>query len=369
MRYLSVCDGIGAIHLACQRLGWECVGTSEIASFPAAVIEHHFGFRNLGDMTNYRSWSEMMLANVDLLVGGTPCVSFSVAGERRSLDDERGNLTLVYVNLFNHINEVRKRHGRPPAIALWENVPGVLSTKDNAFGCLVGGLLGCDEAPQTQSGKWDKAGFLSSETVHVGYRILDAQHFALAQRRERVFLIAVPCELIERFGERACPSQILSLTESVLENPQTRGGERQEAPGIRGECLAQSVTRGEPERQDFDDCHSGDSDVVASSEVAGTLTACRGRGYRSNGTFVEGVAITPIGPRRMTPREYEHLQGFPADYTAIVNRKGKPASDSSRFKALGNSMAVPVMWWIVERIAKAIDKPLARTVGVGGPRR
>ena len=219
MKYLSVCSGIEAATVAWHGLGWTPVAFSEIEAFPAAVLAHHYPtVPNLGDLTKYREWPEELLVEVDLLVGGTPCQAFSVAGKRQSLDDERGNLSLIYVNLYHHINEVRKRHGRPPAIALWENVPGVLSTKDNAFGCFIGGLLGCDEAPQTESGKWDKAGFLSSETVRVGYRILDAQYFGVAQRRRRVFLAAVPCELVERLGERACPSEILSLRESVLGN-------------------------------------------------------------------------------------------------------------------------------------------------------
>lgn len=224
MKYLSVCSGIEAATVAWHGLGWTPVAFSEIEPFPAAVLAHHYQtVPNLGDLTKYREWPEELLAQVDLLVGGTPCQAFSVAGKRQSLDDERGNLSLVYVNLYHHINEVRKRHGRPPAIALWENVPGVLSTKDNAFGCFIGGILGCDEAPQTESGKWDKAGFLSSETVRVGYRVLDAQYFGVAQRRRRVFLVAVPCELVASLGERACPSEILSLRESVLGNPPTRG--------------------------------------------------------------------------------------------------------------------------------------------------
>jgi site-specific DNA-cytosine methylase len=97
---------------------------------------------------------------------------------------------------------------------------------------------------------------------------------------------------------------------------------------------------------------SGDAVVVGSSEVAGTLRASRGTGFRSNGTPVEGVAIMPMGPRRYTPRECERLQGFPDDFT-LVPFRGKPAKDSPRYKALGNSMPVPVMYWIGERIAQS----------------
>jgi DNA (cytosine-5)-methyltransferase 1 len=247
MKYISICSGIEAASTAWRGLGWTPLAFSEIEPFPSAVLaQRHPNVPNLGDMSKYREWPEELLAECDLLVGGTPCQAFSVAGLRKSLDDERGNLSLIYVHLFHHINEVRKRHGRPPAIALWENVPGVLSTKDNAFGCFISGLLGVDDTIETQDGKWPKAGFLGSETVRVGYRVLDAQYFAVAQRRRRVFLVAVPCELVASLGERACPSEILSLRESVLGNPPTRGEARQVAAGCSAKCSASSGGCGEP---------------------------------------------------------------------------------------------------------------------------
>ena len=230
MRYISICSGIEAASVAWHGLGWTPLAFAEIEPFPSAVLAHHHpDVPNLGDMSKYREWPESLLVECDLLVGGTPCQAFSVAGLRKSLDDDRGNLSLIYVQLFHHINDVRRKHGRAPAIAVWENVPGVLSTKDNAFGCFVSGLLGVDETIETEDGKWPKAGFFGSETVRVGYRILDAQYFAVAQRRRRVFLIAVPCELVASLGERACPSEILSLRESVLGNPPTRGAAREGA--------------------------------------------------------------------------------------------------------------------------------------------
>ena len=223
MKYISICSGIEAATVAFHGFGWTPLAFSEIEAFPSAVLAHHWPqVPNLGDMTKYEEWPEELLAECDLLVGGPPCQAFSVAGLRKSLDDDRGNITLAYVRLLNHIDEVRKRHGRPPAIAVYENVPGLLSTKDNAFGCLIGALCGCDEAPETETGKWPKAGFLCGETRRVGYRVLDAQYFGVAQRRRRIFLVAVPGELVERLGERACPSEILSLRSSMRGNPPTR---------------------------------------------------------------------------------------------------------------------------------------------------
>lgn len=420
--YATVCDGMGAIHVASQQLGWQCVWTSEIASFPAAVVDHHYGFRNLGDMTKFRDWPEKLVLDVDVLVGGTPCQSFSVAGDRRSLDDERGNLTLAFVDLFSHINKVRKNHGRPPAIALWENVPGVLNTKDNAFGCLLGGLLGCDEAPETEKGKWPKAGFLSSETIRVGWCVKDAKYFALAQRRRRVFALAVPCELVERFGEGACPSQILSLPESVLRNPPTRRASRKTTARSAGGSLAGDGGGGQsgygciafhhnargcqlPSRNRdtrISDCLTAsqgaavaftkskragsvdDFETWVPGEVNPTLNCfdqgdarattlvvndVNGRGgkrknkvWKADGTSYtlttamnQGVLVPPV-VRRLTPVECERLMGYPDGYTAILYRN-KPAADSPRYRALGNSMAVPIVRWLCERITKAIDGP------------
>lgn len=301
MKYLSVCSGIEAATVAWHGLGWTPVAFAEIEAFPAAVLAHHYPtVPNLGDLTKYREWPEEILAEVDLLVGGTPCQAFSVAGLRRSLDDERGNLSLTYVNLFHHINEVRKRHGRSPAIALWENVPGVLSTKDNAFGCFIGGLLGCDEAPQTESGKWDKAGFLSSETVRVGYRVLDAQYFGVAQRRRRVFLAAVPCELVERFGERACPSEILSLRESVLGNPPSRGAAWQGAARDAAACPASGGGCGEPFYLDRASFNQGENaqyePQITNDGVAGSAVA-RGPAAVAVDTYNQTISDTSIPVR------------------------------------------------------------------------
>lgn len=232
MKYISICSGIEAATMAFHGFGWTPLAFSEIEAFPSAVLSHHWpDVPNLGDMTKYEEWPEEILAECDLLVGGPPCQAFSVAGLRKSLGDDRGNITLAYVRLLNHIDAVRRSHGRPPAIALYENVPGLLSTKDNAFGCLIGAICGCDEAPETETGKWPKAGFLCGEARRVGYRVIDAQYFGVAQRRRRIFLVAVPCELVDRLGERACPSEILSLRESVRGNPPTRSKAGEGAAG------------------------------------------------------------------------------------------------------------------------------------------
>jgi DNA (cytosine-5)-methyltransferase 1 len=153
------------------------------------VLEHHYpGVPLHGDFTVLKD--EPWIVDADVLVGGTPCQAFSVAGLRKSLDDDRGNLSLEYVRLADAIDDLRRAGGRAPAIIVWENVPGVLSVKDNAFGCFLAALAG-DAAPyDPPRGKWTNAGVVDGPARTVAWRVLDAQYFGLAQRRRRVFVVA-----------------------------------------------------------------------------------------------------------------------------------------------------------------------------------
>lgn len=234
LRYLSICSGIEAASVAFHPLGWHPLAFAEIEPFPSAVLSHHYpSVPNLGDMNGYRDWPEELLAECDLLVGGPPCQAFSIAGARGSLDDARGNLTLTYVQLIDHIDTIRRKHGRPPILSLYENVPGIYSTKDNAFGCLVGAICGQDAPVETETGKWPSTGIFWGTKRRVGYRTLDAQYFGLAQRRRRCFLLAVPNELVERLGDRACPSEILSIPESLRgDSPPSREAGKRPAPTL-----------------------------------------------------------------------------------------------------------------------------------------
>ena len=188
----SVCSGIEAASVAWHPLGWRAAWLSEIEPFPCAVLAHHYPeVPNLGDMTTIaRRVLTGEVGAPDVFCGGTPCQAFSVAGLRQSLDDARGNLTLKFVEIADAIDHVRVGRGEDECIVFWENVPGVLSTKDNAFGCFLGGLAGEDGPLEPPGGKWANAGAVYGPERAVAWRLFDAQFFGLAQRRRRVFVVA-----------------------------------------------------------------------------------------------------------------------------------------------------------------------------------
>lgn len=192
MRYGSVCSGIEAASVAWEPLGWTPAWFAEIEPFPSAVLAHHWPHTpNLGDMTKLAR--RVLLGEVsapDVLVGGTPCQAFSVAGMREGLADARGQLTMKYVELADAIDLVRSRAGDPEAVVVWENVPGVLSDKSNAFGCFLGALAGEDRELQPSGKRWTNAGCVYGPTRAIAWRVLDAQYFGVAQRRRRVFVVA-----------------------------------------------------------------------------------------------------------------------------------------------------------------------------------
>ncbi|QQC64373.1 DNA cytosine methyltransferase [Paraburkholderia ginsengisoli] len=192
LRYGSVCSGIEAVSLAWRPLGLEPAWFSEIDPFPCAVLAHHYPTTpNLGDLNGIaRQVSDGTVCAPDILVGGTPCQSFSVAGARRGMSDPRGALTLTYVELANAIDHVRQRRREAPAVFVWENVPGVLSDSTSAFGCLLGALAGAGRALQPAGSRWTHAGCVYGPRRAIAWRVLDAQFFGVAQRRRRVFLVA-----------------------------------------------------------------------------------------------------------------------------------------------------------------------------------
>jgi DNA (cytosine-5)-methyltransferase 1 len=423
VRFGSVCSGIEAASVAWGPLGWKAAWLSEIEPFPSAVLAHHYpDVPNLGDMTLL---PERILSGEveapDVFCGGTPCQAFSVAGLRNSLDDARGNLSLVFCEIANAIDKVRSVQQSNPCIVFWENVPGVLSTKDNAFGCFLAGLAGEDNPLEPPRGKWTNAGYVLGPKRAVAWRVLDAQYFGVAQRRKRVFVVASarddfdPASVLFEFdGVRrdSAPSRQAGQDPApcVTNGPpfSRTGNERVEAeamvvqPFEVGNCLTARMHKGinstldegqtpvlqptpldmrnagrDPEKHDEmnrqgvgvgepgDPAHTvtsafvhavaqpmvlmdqGGSVMNVEHDIVGTL--------RRETHGHEPAVIQPpsMAVRRLTPVECERLQGFPDNYTNIPWRKKDESPDGPRYKALGNSWAVPNVRWIGERIAKA----------------
>ena len=366
MRYGSLCSGIEAASVAWEPLGWQPAWFAEIEPFPSAVLQHHWPHvHNHGDMT-------LLVGKIlsgaveapDILVGGTPCQAFSVAGLRGSLADERGNLTLVLIRILDAIDFIRARNGQPPCILVWENVPGVLNTRDNAFGCFLGGLAGEDMPLDPAGQKWTNAGCVLGHR-RIAWRILDAQHFGVPQRRRRVFLVASassanPAEILfERAGETGHPAAggaaeqnpaaYVESSFGAFAERSTAGTVKASGGGIGGGSetliVAHCITSNTIERQ------PGNGGIGV-SPTAYTLTAS-GRHAVQHGQTV----------RRLTPLECERLQGMPDHHTRIPWR-GKPAEqcpDAPRYKAIGNSMAVPVMRWMGQRIKDFLETEKEKT--------
>lgn len=211
--YGSVCSGIEAASVAWHCLGWQPAWFAEIEKFPSAVLAYRWpDVSNLGDMTQIAAAIRAgKIEAPDVLVGGTPCQAFSVAGLRNGLADERGQLTLAFVELVNAIDEKRRVQGKPPVIVVWENVPGVFSSKDNAFGCFLAGLAGESCALESPGKRWSNAGYVLGPERAIAWRVLDAQFFGVAQRRRRVFVVATARGDID-------PAKILFESESLRRN-------------------------------------------------------------------------------------------------------------------------------------------------------
>jgi DNA (cytosine-5)-methyltransferase 1 len=404
MRYLSVCSGIEAASVAWHHLGWEPVGFSEIEPFPAAVLKHRFPHvPNYGDMTKFEEWP-IEPGTVDLLVGGTPCQSFSVAGLRKGLEDPRGNLMLTYLAIAARLR---------PRWIVWENVPGVLSSNGGRdFGTFLGAL-----------GEL-RYGF--------AYRVLDAQYVrvgrwprAVPQRRRRVFVVGClgdgTAAADAEGGARGGCWWDGTDCAGTLTKQNAGGGQRMPDKDNLGAVLQPIGYRWQNNRDGLqqDDAvaamrastgSSGfhemnhpvvvqpvpftkskraqsvtDDETWVDGQVNPTLslfdqgdtratTVAVGFNWQNGGGYGNaneglGITVEGTGPlqrcntpavaqamtvRRLTPRECERLQGFPDDYTLIPWRKkqAEDCPDGPRYKALGNSMACHCMAWIGERIAK-----------------
>ena len=296
MNFISLCSGIEAASVAFGPLGWKAIAFSEIEGFPSAVLAHHYPtVRNYGDMSLFRDWPDELFADADAIVGGPPCQAFSVAGARRGLNDARGNLTLIYVDLLNHADAIRSKYGKPPVVALYENVPGIFSDRTNAFGCLVGGLAG-EDVPVVPPGKrWTDAGCVFGPERAVAWRLFAAQVFALAQRRRRVFVVASARKGFD-------PAQVLFEWDGVRRDTAPSREARQVAPTIPARSTA-----GGGLGTDFD-CDGGTICVATGqagaeigADMAPTLNCNHEAPYVAHSLRGEGFDASEDGTGRGTP--------------------------------------------------------------------
>jgi DNA (cytosine-5)-methyltransferase 1 len=301
----TLCSGIRAPECAAPWIDWRW--HAEIEAFPAAVHAARFPHSvNLGDMTAPDFVERAAaIALPDVIVAGTPCQAFSVAGPRGSLADARGNLTLLFIRICDAIDDLRRAAGLAPLWIVWENVPGVFSTSDNAFGSFVAGLVGGDAALEPPRGRgWTDAGVVSGPERCAAWRILDAQHFGLAQRRRRVFVVARGGS-----GNWAGADALLPVIESLHWHPAPRRGAGQRAArpiaagsesssGYRNDAdtadnLIAGTVRATDGGADVDHARGGHLTTVGTMPAAGGTKRKHGQGWGQQ-EWEAGYAI-PLG--------------------------------------------------------------------------
>lgn len=377
LRFLSLFSGIEAASCAWVPLGWECVGVSEIEPFPCSLLRHHYpDVPNLGDITKITEEQIRALGRIDLIVGGFPCQDVSIAGKQQGLQNADGTPTRsgLFFDAMRIVEWVK------PRWTVIENVPGLLGNRSGRdFAAVVGALAGTGVNVPKEG--WRNTGVVAGRHGLVEWTVLDAQWRGLAQRRKRVFLV-------RDSGDWQRRPPVLIESESLCGNPPPR---REAGKGVAGTISARTQGGGGL-GTDFEldggiIAYSIQERAVSDSETSGP----QGKGWQEGIAFtlearnkVQAVAFnhqaggsmamigydpesditstlssnqTPAihhrhGIRRLTPLECERLQGFDDNYTLIPHR-GKPAADGPRYKAIGNSMAVPVMRWIGERIMAA----------------
>ena len=299
IKYGSVCSGIEAATVAWHTLGWKPQWFCEIEPFPKKVLKERLSnVPDLGDMTKIHDDKIYQESSIDLLVGGTPCQSFSQAGHRLGLGDPRGNLALHFLKI------AQDKH---PRWIVWENVPGVLSSGDGEdFAAILQTMVDCGYG--------------------VCWRMLDARSFGLPQNRKRIFVVG------------------------------HSGGDWRRARAVLFEHEALS------------------NDLARSVQAAGRIPVCTVRNAgnaNARGVVVAEISGEPetggdtrfeyeatnVRLRRLTPAEEERRMGFVGNWTAIES-----ATDADRYKAIGNSMAVPVMRWIGEGIEVVESIPIGENI-------
>ena len=327
----SVCSGIEAASFVLEPMGVKPLWLSEIEDFACRFLAIKYPhIPNVGDMNDIpQMLKDGKIDAPDLLCGGTPCQAFSLAGWKNGLDDHRGQLTLKYIDILNEIDVIRNSQGKQPACFLWENVEGVLTDKTNAFGCFIAGLAGYEEP--FSAIKWPYAGIIHGKTRNVAWRVMDAKYFGLPQQRRRLYVIGG--------GKDFYPENTLFEIGDFLPDPYKKD-DYTESFSLFDDLFAKTVIPTELSR------------VIDGNEIEifRTYTDCL---YAAYGTKWNGNAAAFNGSlfvsqngklRRLTNIECERLMGFPDNYTSLNG-----ATPTNRYHSTGNSWAVNVIHWLMNR--------------------
>ena len=313
----SICSGIEAASVAWKDLDLEFKWFSEIAQFPSKLLKEKYpNIPNLGNMLEIEEKLEKReIFAPDLICGGRPCQAFSYSGHRRGLEDERGNLALTFINIIETNDKIRKQEGKRNTFVFWENVEGVLSDKTNAFGCLISALAGLDDVIEKK--KYDSFGYIHGKERNVAWRVLDAKYFGVPQQRKRVYLLAGDTNFY--------PEYVLFDIENLTQDTNIDTSLECVKDGVKYEFF-----------RSYTDCL-----------CASYSTKWNGDAASKNGSL---YIIQDGTLRRFTPLECERIMGFPDGYTDI-----NMSTNTGRYKALGNSWAVPVVRWIGNRLNEYLN--------------
>lgn len=310
----SICSGIEAASVAWEPLGVKFDWFSEIAPFPSRVLAEKYPLTpNLGDMNDIPEMiSRGKITAPDLICGGTPCQAFSLAGWQNGLNDDRGNLTLKFVDIIEANDTIRLAAGKNRCKVFWENVEGVLTDKTNAFGCLISSLAGLSEVLAIKGGRWPNSGLIYGKKRNIAWRVLDAKYFGLPQQRRRLYVVAG--------GKDFSPENVLF---------EIHKNDFPEYP--TSELVFQKDGYNFEVFREYTDC----------------LYSAYGTKWNGNAAAYNGslFVVQDQRIRRLSPLETERLMGFPDNYTNLVGAK-----KTSRYQGTGNSWAVPVVKWIGERL-------------------
>ena len=392
----SLFDGIGGWCLAAVRAGIRPIWSSEIEKFPLEVTARHFpDVKQLGDVTKIDG---AKIEPVDIICAGSPCQDLSVAGKRAGLAGERSGL---FVRAVDIVRQMRVRtNGKYPRFFVWENVPGAFSSNHGRDFQAVLAEIGQTDVPMPQSGRWATAGMVRTQTADIAWRVLDAQYWGVPQRRRRIFLVA------DFAAEERCAAEVLFVEQSMPRDTAESSTAWKEVASVAGDgaevsswCIADNIINRKEK--------NGGHHLGVDKDVSFTLNTINRHAVFSEGDahclqsnyFVidkqqevplydishrnDGVREIPRGAantlvarmgtgggnvavlneadrqetddvrtvRRLTVTECERLQGLPDEYTDVP-LNGKPASDTARYKAIGNGMAQPCADFIMRQIAR-----------------